>query len=77
MSAVSEAIRQLRETEYYSCHEAATRLEAYFADPPAEEVERLAGIHCQHALAKDGTGTWRQDTASGIRAVLRALGEQP
>jgi hypothetical protein len=57
--------------------EAADALERLVTGPPAAEVERLADVHCRHALAKDGAGTWRQNTANGIHAVLRALGEQP
>lgn len=82
MSAVTEAVQMLRgqailaqaDGETVAAGEFATTadaLAAYFAEPPAEEVERLA-----RALYDGAAGTDNDEDA--IRAVLKAIaGAEP
>jgi hypothetical protein len=101
MSAVSEAIRLLREEaeskarwckehrafgqepgnavdRVFQLRAAADALEALVTDPPAEVVARLAVVH-RHTEGRFVENGWYEHPAlvDRIRAVLRALGEQP
>jgi hypothetical protein len=88
VSAVRDAIRLLRDVaglvegekgHAASCEfcTAADALERLVTDPPAEEVERLADEFRENRIVKDEHGRWGIDADNGIRAVLRALGDQP
>jgi hypothetical protein len=90
VSAVSEAIRLLREAADFRTKvpeewiipglevstprdmrakllTAADTLSRLVTDPPAEEVERLVGVYLEANWSTEGS----------IRAVLRAIGDQP